>query len=375
VRTAIHLQRLDPGFEPRGLVTARIALPAESYATPQSARRAFETVLEHLTASSGVKSAALSSQVPMGPGGGFNGLIPEGKPVAPESQVDARMRLVSPGYAETIGLRLQSGRQLSVDDRTGAPRAMVVNEALARALFPGQDPLGKRVVCCEGSPDDLRWKTIVGVVGDVRSRGPDQAVQPEFFLPISQAPDEAWNWIARTMSLVARADQDPLVLGPAMREALRRMDPSLPLYRIETLETSLSNALAPARFRTALLGSLAGIGLLLALVGIYGVVAFLVTRRRAEIGVRMALGASTGDVLRLVVGQGLRPVLVGTAIGAAGAIASARLLAVWLHGVSPTDPLTLGATAATLVLVAVVASIVPARRATRVEAVEAMRSE
>jgi len=375
VRTAIHLQRVDPGFEPRGLVTARIALPPESYATPESARRAFEAVLENLAASPGVRSAALSSQVPMGPGGGFNGLVPEGKPPGPESAVDARMRLVSPGYAETIGLRLKNGRQLSAEDRTGAPRAMVVNQALARALFPGQDPLGKRVLCCEGAPDDPRWKTIVGVVGDVRSQGPDQAVAPEFYLPISQTPDEAWNWIGRTMSLIARADQDPRVLGPAMREALRRMDPSLPLYRIETLETSLSNALAPARFRTALLGSLAAIGLLLALVGIYGVVAFLVTRRRAEIGVRMALGASTGDVLRLVVGQGLRPVLVGTAIGAVGAIASARLLSVWLHGVSATDPLTLTATAATLVLVAVVASIVPARRATRVEAVEAMRSE
>ena len=375
VRTAIHLQRLDPGFDPRGLVTARISLPAESYATPESARRAFEAVLENLAASPGIRSAALSTQVPMGPGGGSNGLVPEGKPPGPESAVDARMRLVSPGYAETIGLRLKSGRQLSADDRTGMPRAMVVNEALARALFPGQDPLGKRVLCCEGAHDDPRWKTIVGVVGDVRSGGPAQAVVPEFFLPVSQAPDEAWKWIGRTMSLIARAEQDPLVLGPAMREALRRMDPSLPLYRIETLEASLSNALAPARFRTVLLGSLAAIGLLLALVGIYGVVAFLVTRRRAEIGVRMALGASTGDVLRLIVGQGLRPVLVGTVIGVAGAIASARLLSAWLHGVSATDPLTLGATAAALVAVAVVASVVPARRATRVEAVEAMRSE
>jgi predicted permease len=375
VRTAIHLQRLDPGFEPRGLVTARIALPAESYATPESVRRAFESVLENLAASPGVRSAGLSTQVPMGPGGGSNGLVPEGKHVGPESAVNARMRLVSPGYAETIGLRLKSGRQLGADDRTGAPRAMVVNEALARALVPGQDPLGKRVLCCEGTHDDPRWKTIVGVVGDVRSQGPDRAVLPEFFLPISQAPDEAWNWIGRTMSLIARADRDPLVLGPSMREALRRVDPSLPVYRIETLEASLSNALAPARFRTALLGSLAVIGLLLALVGIYGVVAFLVTRRRAEIGVRMALGASTGDVLRLVVGQGLRPVLVGAAIGVVGAIASARLLSVWLHGVSATDPLTLGATAGALVLVAVVASVLPARRATRVEAVEAMRSE
>jgi predicted permease len=285
------------------------------------------------------------------------------------------MRLVSPGYIGTIGLQLRSGRDLSRDDRAGAPRAMVVNEALARALFPGQDPIGKRVLCCEGAADDPRWKTIVGVVGDARSRGPDQEVVPEFFIPIAQSPDEAWNWISRTMSVVARADGDPLSLAPAMREALRRVDPSLPLYRIETLEASLSNALAPARFRTVLLGSLAAIGLLLALVGIYGVIAYLVTRRRGEIGVRMALGASSSDVLRMVVGQGLRPVLAGTALGALGALAATRLLATWLHGVSPNDPLTFGAVAFSLVVVAALASLIPARRATKVSALEAMRAE
>jgi ABC-type antimicrobial peptide transport system permease subunit len=160
-----------------------------------------------------------------------------------------------------------------------------------------------------------------------------------------------------------------------MREALRRVDPSLPVYRIETLETSLSNALAPARFRTVLLGSLAAIGLLLALVGIYGVIAYLVTSRRGEIGVRMALGASSGDVVRMVVGQGLRPVLVGTALGAVGALAATRLLAAWLHGVSPNDPVTFGVVALALVGVAVLASLIPARRATKVSALEAMRSE
>lgn len=375
VRTAIHLQRLDPGFEPRGLVSARITLPVATYGTPESALRAFETVLEHLAASPGVRRAALTTQVPMGPGGGSNGLVPEGKPRVAESAVDSRMRLVSPGYITTIGLRLKSGRDLSADDRAGAPRAMLVNETLARALFPGQDPLGKRVLCCEGADNDPRWKTIVGVVGDARSRGPDQAVVAEFFMPVAQAPAAAWNWINRTMSVVVRADGDPLVLAPAMREALRRVDPSLPLYRIETMETSLTNALAPARFRTALLGSLAGIGLLLAMVGIYGVVSYLVTRRRAEIGVRMALGASSGDVVRLVVGQGLRPVLVGTVVGGLAAIAASRLLTAWLRGVSPNDPVTLGAAAGLLVAVAVVASLVPARRATKVDALSAIRSE
>lgn len=149
----------------------------------------------------------------------------------------------------------------------------------------------------------------------------------------------------------------------------------MPLYRIETLETSLSNALGPARFRTALLGSLAGIGLLLALVGIYGVVAYLVTRRRAEIGVRMALGASTGSVVRLVVGQGLRPVLAGTVVGVLGALAAARLLSTWLRGVTASDPIILAGTAVALIVVAAVASYVPARRATRVDALEAIRTE
>jgi putative ABC transport system permease protein len=375
VRTAIHLQRLDPGFEPRGLISARITLPFATYGTPESALRAFETMLEHLAASPGVRLAALTTQVPMGPGGGSNGLVPEGKPRVAESAVDSRMRLVSPGYITTIGLRLKSGRDLTSEDRAGAPRAMLVNETLARALFPGQDPLGKRVLCCEGANDDPRWKTIVGVVGDARSRGPDQEVVAEFFMPVAQAPDAAWNWINRTMSVVVRADGDPLTLAPAMREALRRVDPSLPLYRIETMETSLTNALAPARFRTALLGSLAGIGLLLAMVGIYGVVSYLVTRRRAEIGVRMALGASSSDVVRLVVGQGLRPVLVGTVVGGLAAIAASRLLTAWLRGVSPNDPLTLGAAAGLLVAVAVLASLVPARRATKVDALAAIRSE
>ncbi|HEY9383064.1 MAG TPA: ABC transporter permease [Gemmatimonadales bacterium] len=375
VRTAVHLQRLDPGFAARGLVTGRIALPAEGYPSPESARRAFEAILENLAAAPGVRSAALSTQVPMGPGGGSNGLVPEGKTPGPESAVDARMRLVSPGYVAAMGIPLRRGRDLSADDRAGMPRAMLVNEALARVLFPGADPIGKRVLCCEGAENDPRWKTIVGVVGDTRSQGPDQDVMPEFFLPIAQAPDAAWTWISRTMSVIARADGEALALAPAMREALHRVDPSLPVYRIETLEASLSRALGPARFRTVLLGSLAGIGLLLALVGVYGVIAYLVTRRRPEIGVRMALGASSRDVLRMVLGQGLRPVLLGTLLGALGALAATRLLAAWLRGVSPGDPLTFAAVALTLVGVAALASLVPARRATKVSALEAMRTE
>jgi predicted lysophospholipase L1 biosynthesis ABC-type transport system permease subunit len=252
---------------------------------------------------------------------------------------------------------------------------MIVNDRLARLLFPGQDPVGRRVACCEGSPEDPKWKTIVGVVGDVRSRGPFQESEPEFFLPVRQAPSEAWNWIGRSMSIVARGSAGPEDLAPAMRAALHAVDPEVPLYGITSMEGLLSRSLAPARFRTALLSALAAVGFLLALVGIYGVVSYLVTRRRGEIGVRMALGATPRHVLRLVVMQGLGPVLMGTALGIAGAVAASRLLARWLRGVSPNDPLTFGAVAVLLVGTALVASLIPARRATKVNALEAIRSE
>ncbi|NOT06820.1 MAG: ABC transporter permease [Gemmatimonadales bacterium] len=375
VRTAIHVQRVDPGFEPRGLVTARLTLPAERYAVPEAARGTFESVLANLAASPGVRGAALTTQVPMGPGGGDNGLIPEGKPLESSSAVGSALRIVTPGYVRTMGMVLQRGRDFGPDDRAGMPRVMLMNETLARALFPGQDPIGKRVACCEGGPNDPKWKTIVGVVEDTRSRGLDRDPVREFFLPMTQAPDVAWNWIGRTMSLVARTEGDPLALAPALREAVRRVDPALPLYRLGTMEGTVSTALAPARFRTALLSSLAGVGLLLSLVGIYGVVSYLVTRRRGEIGVRMALGATPRHVMRLVVGQGLAPVLIGTAIGTLGAFAATRLLASWLRGVSPTDPLTFAAVVVVLVGTAAVASLVPARRATKVDALEAIRTE
>lgn len=375
VRTAAHLQRVDPGFVPEGVLTGRLALPAEKYGSPEQVQQAFARVLDELATSPGVRRAALSNQVPMGPGGGDNGLIPEGKPLEHSSSVGSRLRIVSPGYLATMGIPLHQGWDFGPEDRTGATRVMLVNQTLARRLFPGEDPLGKRVACCEGAPDDPRWKTIIGVVGDVRSQGPAGEIQPEFFLPIAQAPDVAWNWIGRAMSLVVRSEGDPAALAPVLREAVRRMDPSLPIFRVGTMESTLATSMAPARFRTALLGSLALTGLLLALVGIYGVISYLVTRRRAEIGVRMALGASTGNVLRLVVGQGLRPVLVGVAAGTVGAFAATRLMASWLRGISPTDPMTFGAVAIVLVAVATGASLIPARRAAKVSALEAIRSE
>jgi predicted permease len=314
--------------------------------------------------------------VPLGPGGGSNGLVAEGRPLTMESSVSSLFRIVPPGHFETLGVPLRRGRDFGADDRAGGERVMIVNETLARALFPDHDPIGRRVSCCEGGPEDPRWKTIVGVVADVRTRGPGQEPPREFFLPLAQAPDDSWDWYSRTLNVVLRArGGDPMALVPAAREAVRRVDPTVPLYAVGTLDHAVANALAPARFNSSLLGALAVSGLVLALVGIYGVVSYLVARRRPELGVRQALGASPAALVRLVVSQGLRPVVLGLVAGALGALASARLLGGQLHGVSPTDPLSFAAVAAVLAAVAVIAAWVPARRATRVDSLAAIRSE
>jgi predicted permease len=283
---------------------------------------------------------------------------------------------VPPGHFATLGVPLRGGRDFHADDRAGGQLVMIVNERLARELFPGQDPIGRRVSCCEGGPDDPRWKSIVGVVADVRTLGPGQEPPREFFLPLAQAPDDSWDWYSRTLNVVLRArGGDPMALVPAARAAVQRVDPTVPLYAVSTLDHGVAAALAPARFNSALLGALAVTGLVLALVGIYGVVSYLVERRRSELGVRQALGASPGALIRLVVSQGMRPVILGLVAGALGALATARLLGGQLRGVSPTDPLSFAVVATVLTAVAVLAAWVPARRATRVDALAAIRIE
>jgi predicted lysophospholipase L1 biosynthesis ABC-type transport system permease subunit len=253
---------------------------------------------------------------------------------------------------------------------------MIVSETLAARAYPGQDPIGKRIGCCEQTPDKQPvWKVIVGVAGDVRSSGPATAPRPEFYLPLPQAPDDAWNWTQRTMYIVARTDGDPAALAQPLRAMVARVDPELPLYDVREMDQRLAGTLQTARFNTLLLSLLGGIGLLLAATGIYGVIAYFVSQRTQEIGVRIALGASTASVVRLILGQSLKPVAAGAAVGVAGALAASRVLASQLFGVSRTDPVTIAAVVATLIGVALVASAVPARRAAAVNPTRALQSE
>ncbi len=376
IRTAIHLGRVDPGFDPGPVLSGRISLPRVGYESWERVTQTYTRISEELAQTPGIEAAALVSQVPMGPGGNTNGLIPEGRPIEGRSAIMARLRLVTPDYFDVMRIPLRSGRAFTDDDRIGTTRVMIVSEGFAREAWPGQDPIGKRVACCEQAPDHgPMWKEVIGVAGDVRTNGPAERAELEYYLPITQTPAGAWEWLGRTMTFVVRGPQAPAALGTAVRSAIATVDPAVPVFQIATMSERLERTGAEARFNTRLLSILGAIGLGLAIGGIYSVIAFFVNRRTRELGVRMALGASAADIRRLVLRQGLGPVVVGIGVGLVGSIALTRLLSGQLRGVSATDPITLAGVTLLLLLVAAAATVLPARRATRIDATVAMREE
>jgi putative ABC transport system permease protein len=252
---------------------------------------------------------------------------------------------------------------------------MVINEELARLAFPGTSPLGKRMACCEDGdegPESPSWKEVVGVVANVSPSSPGAPPNPQFYLPVDQMPAVAWDWTSRTLGLVVRSAQDPAVLAAVVREAVRSVDPSVPVYDVQTMAERRRRATAQERFGAVLLSALGALGLVLAGVGIYGVIAYFVSQRTREIAVRVAMGAEARDVMALVLRQGLRPALLGVFLGGLGALAAGRALRAMLYGVGLVDPLVLGAVATVLLLVAGIASVLPARRAARVDPARAL---
>ncbi len=376
IRTAIHLQRVAPGFEPHGVLTARMSLPAGAYADDEVVNRTWERMVAVLEGSPGVQAAAVTSQLPLGPGGNSNGLIAEAATLDVSKAVDARLRMITPNYLKVMRIPLVRGRGFGLQDVRGAPRVMIVSQELARKLWPGQDAIGKRVACCEGSDEDPMWKTVIGIAGDVRSRGLGAELYPEFYLPIAQSPAVAWDWVQRTMAIAARSSGgDTAALSGAIRAAAREAAPGVPLYDVTSMDERLRGSLAQDRFNTMLLSALGAIGLLLAWVGIYGVISYFVAQRTPEFGVRMALGATARDIVGLTVRQSVVPVALGLCAGILAAAAASRVLASALHGVGPRDPATFAAVAAVLAGAAALASYVPARRAARVDPMTALRNE
>jgi len=376
IRTGIALQAVNPGFDPAGVLSARVALPESAYPEPERIMETFRRLTEDTQHLPGVTHAAVSSYAALGPGIGSNGLLPEGQPFDLNNLINSQLRMISPDFFQTMRIPIVKGRAFDENDRTGGQKVMIVSEALAARAFPGQDPIGKRISCCERGPNDGPvLKLIVGVAGDVHSRDLARAPAPEFYLPIPQVPREAWTWIQRTMYVVVRTDGDPAALVQPLKAVVGRIDPDVPLFDVRLMDQRVQLSLATSRFNTFLLTLLGVVGLLLAASGIYGIVAYLVSQRTQEIGVRMALGATPSQVVRMVLKQAMKPVAIGALLGIAAALLASRVLAAQLFAVKPTDPLTISVVAATLIVVAFVASVVPARRAAAVDPTRALSAD
>lgn len=372
IRSGSNLGRVSPGFDPENLLSARLALPPAAYPGEERPAAAVAQIVARLRAAPGVSEAAASTRPPM-IGEVSYGLRIEGREPTPANRINARMQLVTPGYLETMRVPLRSGRTFTDLDRRSAPRVMIINESLARTAWPDESPIGKRVACCEGTDAEPAWKEVVGVVRDTRARGLASNGPAEFYLPMDQAPHRAFDANARSITLVARAASgNPEALTSPVRAAVSAVDPTVPLHDVATMASRVSASTAITRFNRLLLSCLGLAGLVLAAIGIYGVIAYLVSQRTREISVRMALGAQPRDVVLLVAKQGVGAVATGVVLGGVGAFAQGRALEALLFGVSGRDPWTFAIVAGVLLLFALGASVGPAWRAARIDPAKAL---
>jgi putative ABC transport system permease protein len=367
-----RMRYIDLGLRPEGLLTLRTVLPEQKYA--EASRRAafYEGVLERVVQLPGVVTAGYSTSVPLEWKGGTNGFYPEGiaRP-EPGLSYDANNRQVSVDFLKAMGIPLVHGRSLERTDRAESRPVALVNETMARQYWPGQDAVGRRFKL--GDPDsDVPWITIVGVVGDVRQMGLDAPVKAELYLPYSQAGDQPWF---APRDLAVRTSVAPMGLVAAVKQAIAAADPEQAVSNIATYDEILDEEVVQRRLGATLLTAFAVLALLLASLGIYGILSYFVAQHTPEIGVRLALGATGGDILRLVVGRGMALAVAGVAIGSLGGVALTRLMSSLLFGITATDPTTFVLAAALLTTLALLACYLPARRAVKVDPTVAMRYE
>lgn len=359
-----RLQRIEPGFEPEGIFTAQLALPAQRY-DREKLVAFYENLYQRLSTLPGSTSAAITSVVPLTGGAGPAPVAVMGRPLPPMSErAQANRYLVSPKYFSTLGIPLKAGRDFDERDSARVPHVVIVNESFAKQHFPGEDPIGRTLITGMAQLPSQ----VVGIAADVRSLNLNTPPRPEYFLPALQRPETFTN-------IVVRANGSPIAMAATVREALRTIDPDLPLLEPQALTTRIAGTVADRKLALVLLASFAGLALLLASLGVYSVMAHLVAFRTAEIGIRMALGATPGAVLRMVLGHGRRLTVIGIGLGIAGGVAVSRLLQQVLFEVDPTDPVIYLVVSVTLLLVAEIASFLPARRATRIDPVIALRTE
>ena len=370
LRSSYRLQQVALGFQPDGVMMVRVALPQDRYDSAAALVPAINSLVEATRAIPGVRVAAAGTRVPMWGSSPEYGIYIEGR--GDKQTAFGHLRIVTPGYLEALGIPLKRGRDLNDGDVATSPRVVLVNETFARRVYGDTNPIGRRFSGWEAG-DVREWREIVGVVGDVRAFGQESNIGPEVYAPATQANYSWWNSFQRTVAVVARTASG-VAVAPAMRATVRKFDPMLPVFDVQTMDDVLAQTNANRRFNTLLLSLLGATGLILAAIGIYGVIAFFVSQRTQEIGVRVALGASQRSVVTLVMRQALVLAMTGIVIGGIASLWTTRAIASMLFEVQPRDPFAFAAGAVVLLLVALGASLIPARRAARVDPVRALTS-
>jgi predicted permease len=375
IRSLWILQNTNPGFDPDHVVTMVVSIPQNKFPEPGQEVSYFNRVLDGVRVLPGVQAAGLIDAIPLSDDGSHQPISIEGRPVvAMADQPEVDVRLISPGYLSAMHISLLRGRDVDDSDVPGRPGAVLISQSMAKLFWPNEDPVGKHLTMYF-FPDMAR--VVVGVVADVKLQALNETrPAPTLYLPLGQlSPPKGTNWRSFGMILAVRTGMEPVSAIPSISSFVRNVDADIPLLNIRTMDDWVSTSLSPQRFAMLLLASFAGLALLLAVVGIYSVMSYSVSRRTHEIGVRVALGASRADVLALVVRQGLVLALTGSAIGIAGALLLSRLMSSQLYGVSPTDPITFVAVSVLLTLVALAACYIPARRAMQIDPMVALRYE
>jgi putative ABC transport system permease protein len=367
IRSLWTLRNLNPGLDPHNVLTVRVTLPREKYSKPDQQLAFYTQLIDRVRALPGIQSASTIDALPIRNDGSTQPIAVEGRPeVEFAMQPEVAVRTISTGYLKTMRIPLLAGRDFADSDLADRPAAIVISESMAREFWPNENPVGKRLTL-SFYPGKLR--EVVGVVGDVRFRGlSSRDSLAVVYVPLTQIT--FWN-----QALVIRTAGDPSSATSAVTAAVHQLDSDQPVQDVVTLDEILSDSLSQQRFSMLLLASFAGLALVLAAVGIYSVLAYAVRRRQREIGIRMALGAQLDDVLRMVIAEGMRPTLIGLVLGLAGSLALSRVVSSLVYGVSVSDPLTFMSVSALLATVALIATMIPAYRATKVDPMRALREE